>query len=70
MAIGGIESVTAHDGELLQVRPKAAHGRVRTLAPAYQGEPIATVPRGFYLRPRFTEAMLSARACAPGSGPG
>jgi DNA mismatch repair protein MutH len=58
MAIGGIESVTAHDGELLQVRPKAAHGGVRTLAPSYDGEPIATVPRGFYLRPRFTEALL------------
>jgi DNA mismatch repair protein MutH len=58
MAIGGIESVTAHDGEVLQVRPKAAHGAVRAAAPAYDGEPIATIPRGFYLRPRFVRELL------------
>lgn len=62
---GGIEALTAHAGRWLQVRPKAASGRVRTVAFGRGGERIATVPRGFYLRPRFTRALLRDALAVP-----
>ena len=55
---GDVEGVTARLGRWLQLRPKAAHGGVRTLVRAAEGEVVATVPRGFYLRARFTGAIL------------
>jgi DNA mismatch repair protein MutH len=55
---GGIEGVTAHVGRWLQLRPKAAHGRVRTVVRGAEGDLVATVPRGFYLRTRFTGGIL------------
>lgn len=58
IGVGRIEELTAHRGRWLQVRPKAAHGRVRTIAFGAEGEAIATIPRGFYLRTRFTGAIL------------
>jgi DNA mismatch repair protein MutH len=65
IAIGDIEALTARRGRWMQVRPKAATGRVRTLSFGPEGERIATVPRGFYLRARFTEALLRDPAAAP-----
>jgi DNA mismatch repair protein MutH len=65
IASGGIERLTAHTGRWLQARPKAAHGRVRTTAFGPDGEAIATVPRGFYLRSRFTEAILKDERALP-----
>lgn len=59
IALGRIEQLTAHMGRWLQVRPKAAHGGVRTRAYGFDGEPIATIPRGFYLRARVTAALLA-----------
>ncbi len=56
--IGRVEDITAHLGRYLQVRPKARDGSVRTNAFGRDGERIATVPRGFYLRPTFTGALL------------
>lgn len=56
---GHIEDLTARDGVHLQIRPKARDGSVRTVAWDRDGEPIATVPRGFYLRPSFTARILS-----------
>lgn len=56
---GGIEGLTAHVGENLQLRPKAAHGDVRTASIGPDEGMIATVPRGFYLRPRFVHAILA-----------
>lgn len=58
IGIGRIEELTAHQGRWLQVRPKARDGSVRTTAFGAEGEAIATVPRGFYLRARFTGALL------------
>ena len=55
---GGIERLSARDGRWLQVRPKAADGSARTLAPDGEGLDILTMPRGFYLRARFTSAIL------------
>jgi DNA mismatch repair protein MutH len=58
IALGQIELLTARLGRWLQVRPKAAHGAVRTRAYGAEGEPLATIPRGFYLRARVTGALL------------
>jgi DNA mismatch repair protein MutH len=65
IGIGGIEAVSAHAGRYLQVRPKAASGRVRTRAFGPDGEWIDTVPRGFYLRARFTRALLADPLAVP-----
>ncbi|AUX42019.1 DNA mismatch repair protein [Sorangium cellulosum] len=65
IGIGAIEGLTAHAGRWLQVRPKAASGQSRTLAFGRDGELIAALPRGFYLRPGFTGAILSDPAALP-----
>jgi DNA mismatch repair protein MutH len=62
---GDIEGLTARVGRWLQLRPKAAHGRTRTGAPGIDGEVVATVPRGFYLRARFTGALLRDPGACP-----
>jgi DNA mismatch repair protein MutH len=65
IGIGGIESITARAGRWLQVRPKARDGKARTIAFGPDGERIATVPRGFYLRTLFTGAILRDPAATP-----
>ncbi len=65
VGIGRIEDVTAHLGRYLQLRPKAKDGSVRTLARGAEGERFGTVPRGFYLRPAFTGALLLDAAALP-----
>lgn len=65
IGVGRVEELTAHRGRWLQVRPKAAHGRIRTTAFGAEGERIETVPRGFYLRSRFTGAILMDPAALP-----
>ena len=63
---GGIEALNARRGRWLQVRPKAATGAVRTISFGPEGEWIATVPRGFYLRASFTRALLGDPGAMPG----
>jgi DNA mismatch repair protein MutH len=65
VGLGDVEGVTARLGRWLQLRPKAAHGRVRTLVPGPDGELISTAPRGFYLRARFTGAILRDGRATP-----
>jgi DNA mismatch repair protein MutH len=65
---GGVEGVSARVGRWLQLRPKAAHGRVRTRAPGEEGATLETVPRGLYLRARFTGAILRDPAALPDPG--
>lgn len=65
LGVGRVEDVSAHLGRWLQLRPKAASGRARTLAAGWDGDVVATVPRGFYLRPRFTRALLADPAAVP-----
>ena len=59
IARGEVERITGHFGEALQVRPKAADSRARRLAPDHEGVPSWTLPRGFYLRTRFTESIVA-----------
>lgn len=56
---GDVEQITGHLGEVLQVRPKAASGSARRRAPDEEGAVQWTMPRGFYLRPSFTGAVLA-----------
>jgi len=65
IGIGRIEDLTAHRGRWLQVRPKARDGSVRTVAWGAGNEAIETVPRGFYLRTRFTRAILADPEALP-----
>ncbi len=55
---GRIEEVTAHWGRAMQVRPKAKTGAKTLRAPTVDGEMIATVPKGFYLRAPFVGTLL------------
>ena len=66
VAIGKVEDLTAHVGTWLQARPKAAHSRVRTRAYGADGEPLSILPRGFYLRARFTRELLEAHGSPSG----
>lgn len=59
IARGDVARITGHLGEVLQVRPKAATGSARRRAPDEEGAVQWTTPRGFYLRPSFTGAVLA-----------
>lgn len=57
-AQGKVDELVAARGQVMQVRPKAAHGGIRTTLRTESGELVATVPRGFYLRARFVASVL------------
>ena len=59
IVLGQVERITARHGEVLQLRPKAANSKALTEAIGAQGEPILTLPRGFYLKKNFTTALLA-----------
>lgn len=65
VVLGQVESLTAYQGDHLQVRPKAANARARRLGIGNEGAKIATLPRGFYLRNRFTAAILQRHFVLP-----
>lgn len=67
---GRHEELTAHRGRWLQVRPKAASGRSAVWTVGAEGEWALANPRGFYLRARFTEALLRRHWVLPGGGSG
>ncbi len=62
---GHVEGLTARTGRWLQLRPKAAHGGVRTTIRGADGEVVSTVPKGLYLRARFTGAILRDPGACP-----
>lgn len=59
IVLGQVERITARHGEVLQLRPKAANNKALTEATGEQGQPILTLPRGFYLKKNFTQALLA-----------
>ncbi len=65
VCLGRLRDISAHYGTYLQIRPKAADGRARTAGVGPQGERIATLPRGFYLRAAFTGAVLREHYALP-----
>ena len=56
--LGEVESISAHHGEYLQLRPKAANASILTDAIGPDGVLVKTLPRGFYLRRSFTSRIL------------
>jgi DNA mismatch repair protein MutH len=58
IASGWVESITGERGRWLQIRPKAADSRERTWGADDEGDPIQTLPRGWYLRRDFTRSLL------------
>ncbi len=61
ISTGYIEDITARDGIALQIRPKAANGKILTDAIGKNGQLIKTRPRGFYLRSSFTKKILQKK---------
>lgn len=59
IALGGIDKIRGAHGKVLQLRPKAADSKALTAAVGARGEPIQTLPRGFYLKASFTAAILT-----------
>jgi len=58
ICLGGIAKIRGAHGKVLQLRPKAADSHALTNAIGAQGEPIQTLPRGFYLKSHFTHSIL------------
>ena len=53
--------LTAHHGQALQIRPKAASSSQMVWALDEDGEWVQINPRGYYLRPSFTGELLRRR---------
>ena len=55
---GKLSAIDATMGEYLQVRPKGANAKSLCYGFDEEGNTIQTLPRGFYLRPRFTATII------------
>ncbi len=58
ICLGEIDQLSARHGVALQIRPKAANRRALAEAIDSEGQRGQTLPRGFYLRSRFTGEIL------------
>lgn len=58
LCLGEQQQLSAHCGQYLQVRPKAANAKSLTNAYDEQGNLCKTLPLGFYLRPSFTRTII------------
>jgi len=65
-ALGQLWQLTGTRGEVLQLRPKGADGHARTWHLDDEGRWVAATPRAFYLRARFTGAVLARALALPG----
>jgi len=59
VALGQIDEIDASYGDYLQIRPKAANAKARTVGISQSGKYKQTLPRGFYLRTSFTNIIMS-----------
>ena len=58
VCLGRLEEITSHMGRYLQIRPKGANSKALTTTLDEEGNTIQTLPRGFYLRPEFTQQII------------
>jgi DNA mismatch repair protein MutH len=58
VADGQLETLDARVGQVMQLRPKAAHGGIRVRVTDGDGSPLLAQPRAFYLRASFTAQLL------------
>ncbi len=65
IALGHLHQLHARHGVALQLRPKAADAATTTWVLDEEGETVRENPRGFYLRPSFTAAVLARRLYMP-----
>lgn len=65
VAEGYMDALTGHLGEVLQIRPKAARASERRFAIDPEGSESPALPRGFYLRTRFTRSILERHYLLP-----
>jgi DNA mismatch repair protein MutH len=56
---GDLDQITGHLGRVLQVRPKARNAASRRRSVDAEGRAVDVLPRGFYLRTRFTAQLLA-----------
>jgi DNA mismatch repair protein MutH len=59
IALGQVDKITARQGEVLQLRPKAANSQILTESIAEDGRIQLSNPRGFYLKIDFTQQILT-----------
>ncbi len=60
VALGRLGDIDARLGTWLQIRPKALDSRQLTAARDEDGHRQSTLPRGFYLRTRFTRGLFAS----------
>lgn len=58
IVLGQLHQINATLGEVLQLRPKGRNSKALTNAVNEQGQPIQSLPLGFYLRKQFTRQIL------------
>jgi len=64
IANGYVETISASEGEYLQMRPKGANSKSRGWGIDEDGASVKTSPKGFYLRARFTAKLLNENYAA------
>jgi len=60
VCLGKLDQITSHMGRYLQIRPKGANAKSLTTTLDEEGNTIQTLPRGFYLRPEFTQQIIQS----------
>ena len=60
VCLGQLDQISSHMGHSLQIRPKGANAKSLTTTLDEEGNTIATLPRGFYLRPEFTQKIIQS----------
>ncbi|MGL6363608.1 DNA mismatch repair endonuclease MutH [Aeromonas veronii] len=65
IVLGAVEQISARHGQVMQLRPKAANNKALTRAIGRDGQPIMTLPRGFYLKIDFTHSLLQRYFALP-----
>ena len=58
IVLGQLHKINATLGEVLQLRPKGRNSKALANAVNEQGQPIQSLPLGFYLRKQFTRQIL------------
>ena len=58
IVLGQLHKINATLGEVLQLRPKGRNSKALANAINEQGQPIQSLPLGFYLRNQFTRQIL------------
>lgn len=62
MILGYFDTLSAHHGHFLQIRPKAPNSNTMICTINHDGEPVSLVPKGFYLRTTLTQEILQNAA--------